>query len=154
MTPQISASRKPYWAVVVADESTATVYARDSLSGPLRELFSFNNEAARMKMEQLVSVSGGRSFDRKGKGRHTMFREETDPKKHAASIFAKQIAEHLSKAINDGRCRGFALVAAPRFLGVLRDAASIATNAEPYATVDKEVVGQDAAVVEKLLARI
>lgn len=152
MTPQTSTTATPYWAVVVADESSALFYARDSLSGPMRELFSLENETARKKTEQLISDSGGRSFDSFGKGRHTMGHEKADPKKVAAMAFAKQIAERIAKGLHNGSCRGFALVAAPRFLGVLREAISIATAVEPYATVDKEVVGQDAAVIEKLLA--
>ena len=140
-----------YW-VVVADESNAIVYARESLSGPMREQFSLENEIARMKTEQLISDSGGRSFDSYGKGRHTMSNEKVDPKKTAAMAFAKQIAGRIAKVMHDGSCRGFALVAAPRFLGLLRDAIAIATTAEPYATVAKEVVGQDTAVIEKLLA--
>ena len=151
MAPQGSNSEKYFW-VVVADESNAIVYARDTRSGPLRKVFSLDNKAARMKTEQLISDRGGRSFDSKGKGRHTMTNEKDDPKKHAASMFAKQIAERIGKVMHDGSCRGFALVAAPRFLGVLRDAVSVATSAEPYATVDKEVVGQDTTVIEKLLA--
>ena len=82
MTPQGSNSEKVFW-VVVADESNAIVYARDTRSGPLRKVFSLDNEAARMKTEQLISDSGGRSFDSKGKGRHTMTSEKADPKKHA-----------------------------------------------------------------------
>lgn len=78
--------------------------------------------------------------------------EKADPKKIAAMAFAKQIAERIVKGMYDGSSRGFALVAAPRFLGVLRDAISIATTVEPYATFDKVMVGQDAAVIEKLLA--
>jgi protein required for attachment to host cells len=78
--------------------------------------------------------------------------EKTGPKKHAAMMFAKQIAERIEKVMHDGSCRGFALVAAPRFLGVLRDVISKAVNAEPYAAVDKEVVGQSTEVIEKLLA--
>jgi len=152
MTPQTSAAATPYWAVVVADESRALFYARESLSGPMHELFSLDNDTARMKTDQLISDSGGRSFDSYGKGRHTMGHEKADPKKTAALAFAKQIAEHIAKGMHDGSCRGFALVAAPRFLGLLRDAVSGATTVEPYATVDKEVVGQDTAVIEKLLA--
>jgi protein required for attachment to host cells len=151
MAPKTSNSEKYFW-VVVADESNAIIYARDTRSGPLRKVFSLDNEVARMKTEQLISDSGGRSFDSKGKGRHTMINEKDDPKKHAASMFAKQIAERIGKVMHDGSCRGFALVAAPRFLGVLRGAVSVATSAEPYATVDKEVVGQDTTVIEKLLA--
>jgi protein required for attachment to host cells len=152
MTPQTSSAAAPYWAVVVADESSAIVYARDSLSGPLRELFSLYNDTARKKTDQLISDSGGRSFDSYGKGRHTMGHEKTDPKKTAAIAFAKQIAERIAKGMYDGGCRGFALVAAPRFLGILREALSILTTVEPYATVDKEVVGKDTEVIEKLLA--
>ena len=152
MTPQTSTAAAPYWAVVVADESSALFYARASLSGPMRELFSLDNEAARKKTDQLISDSGGRSFDSYGKGRHTMGHEKADPKKTAAMAFAKQIAERVVKGMYDGSFRGFALVAAPRFLGVLREAFSVATTVEPYATVDKEVVGQDIAVIEKLLA--
>jgi protein required for attachment to host cells len=115
-------------------------------------VFSLENEVARKKTDQLISDSGGRSFDSVGKGRHTMSNEKANPKKTSALAFAKQIAERIAKVMHDGSCRGFALVAAPRFLGVLRDAISIATTSEPYATVDKEVVGQDAATIEKLLA--
>lgn len=150
MTLKAASDDKVYW-VVVADEASVIVYARDSLSGPLRELFSLDNEVAQMKMDQLISDSGGRSFDSYGKGRHTMTSEKAGPKKTAAAAFAKQIAGRIAKVMHDGSCRGFALVAAPRFLGVLRNAVSIATTAEPYATVDKEVVGQDTAVIEKLL---
>lgn len=152
MTAQTSTGQTPYWAVVVADESSGIVYARESLSGPMRELFSLDNEMARKKTDQLISDSGGRSFDSYGKGRHTMGHEKADPKKTAAMVFAKQIAERVVKGMYDGSSRGFALVAAPRFLGVLREAFSVATAVEPYATVDKEVVGQDIAVIEKLLA--
>lgn len=152
MTPQTSSTAAPYWVVVVADESSAIVYARDSLSGPMRVLFSLDNDTARKKTDQLISDSGGRSFDSYGKGRHTMGHEKADPKKTAAIAFAKQIAERVAQGVHDGSSRGFALVAAPRFLGVLREAISIVTTVEPYATVDKEVVGRDPEVIEKLLA--
>ncbi len=153
MAPQISTGNKCFW-VVVADESNAIVYARDTRRGPLRELFSLGNEAARKKTAELISDRGGRSFDSHGKGQHTMANEKSGPKKHAAMLFAKQIAERIKKVMHDGTCRGFALVAAPRFLGVLRNAIAIATTAEPYVAVDKEMVGQDTAAIEKLLANL
>ena len=151
MTPQVSSSEKVFW-IVVADESKAIIYSRATRSGPLSEVFSLANDAARMKTDELISDSGGRSYDSKGRGRHTMTGEKAGPKKHAASIFAKQIAERIGEVMHDGSCRGFALIAAPRFLGVLREAVSVATSIEPYATVNKEVVGQDTTVIEKLLA--
>ena len=142
---------KKYW-IVVADEASATIYGRDTRRAPLHELFSLQNESARKKTDELISDHGGRSFDSHGHGRHTMVKEKSAPKRHAATVFAKHIADRIGKATHNGTCRGFALVAAPRFLGVLRDAVSTATNVEPFATIDKEVVGKDTSVIEKLLA--
>ena len=75
MKPQASNSEKVFW-VVVADEAKAIIYARATKRGPLREVFSLANETAHMKTEELISDSGGRSFDSKGKGRHTMSNEK------------------------------------------------------------------------------
>jgi protein required for attachment to host cells len=110
------------------------------------------NKVARQKIATLISDRGGRSFDSHGEGRHTMTREKTGPKTHAAIIFAKEIAERISKAKYDGSCRSFALIAAPRFLGILRDALNTAGNLVPTVTIDKDVVGQDMDHIGKLLA--
>ena len=150
----VNSSKDRYFWVVVADEANVTVYTRDSKSGPLTESFTLVNDVARMKTSELISDSGGRSFDSKGKGRHTMTNERVDARKQATLLFAKDIAGHIAKVIHDGSCRGFALVAAPRFLGVLRDAISVATKTKPYATVDKDMVGKDTAAIEKLLAGV
>jgi len=141
---------KSYW-IVVADESRANIYTREARSAPLVELLSLENETGRKKTGEIISDRGGRSFDSVGAGRHTMAAEKTDPKKHAATAFAKQIAERIGKVTHDGSCRGYALIAAPRFLGMLRDATSKKCNVEPFKTVDKDVVGQDAAVLQKLI---
>ncbi len=144
-------TKKTTW-VIVADESAATVYARKSRRGPLTELFSLTNEVARKKTGDLISGRGGRSFDSHGQGRHTMVKENTGPKKRASAAFAKNIANRANKAMHDGTCDEIALIAAPRFLGVLRDACAKAGNVNPVLTIDKEMVGQDAVVIEKLLA--
>ena len=142
-----------HYLVVVADESRAILYSHDTLSGPLRQLTALDNEAARMKTEELISDRGGRSFDSHGHGRHTMVGEKNGPKHHAAEIFAKQIADRIASSTHKGTCRGFALVAAPRFLGMLRDAISSSTKAEPWTSVDKDVVDKDAAVIRELLTK-
>ena len=150
------ATKKPlkkHYLVVVADESRAILYSHETRSGPLRQLSEFGNEAARMKTEDLVTDRGGRSFDSHGHGRHTMVGEKDGPKHHAAEVFAKQIAERIASGTHRGTLRGFALVAAPRFLGMLRDAISTSTKAEPWTSVDKDVVDKDAAVIRELLTK-
>lgn len=150
MASATSLSKKKYW-VIVADESQATIYTRETIRGSLREISTLKNESARKKIGDLISDRGGRSFDSKGSGRHTMTREKTDPKKQAAIMFARRIVDRIAKAKHDGTCRDFALIAAPRFLGLLRDALETAGNIAPYLTIDKDIVGRDIAVIEQLL---
>ena len=140
-----------YYLVVVADEANAVFYTREKVYSPLREWRSLSNDEARMKVGELLADRGGRSFDSHGEGRHTLAREKSGPKEQAATEFARQVAEIVSDAMRSGECLGFALIAAPRFLGKLRSEIGTLVKAEPYATIDKEVVGRDEAVIEKLL---
>lgn len=151
MTPPIDPGNK-HFLVVVADESKAVVYSRTSRSGPLQEMATFHNDAARLKTGEILADKGGRSFDSHGHGRHTMANEKADPKKHLAEQFARDIAEHITAEVLKGTCRGYALVAAPQFLGMLRAEFSRQSPMEPYATIDKNVVGQAETIIEKLLA--
>lgn len=139
------------YLVVVADEYRAIFYARDTMTGPLRKLRTFTNETARMKTGELLSDRGGRSFDSHGQGRHTMGGDRDSPQHQLAKAFAKDIADVIAAESHKGTCRGYAVVAAPRFLGLLRQEFSGSVREEPYATVDKDVVGQDEAAIEKLL---
>ena len=141
-----------HYLVVVADEASAVFYTRRKVYSPLHKWRTLSNDEARMKAEELIADRGGRAFDSHGQGRHTMTSEKAGPKEHLATVFARQIAEIVSADMHSGYCRGFALVAAPRFLGELRSEISTRVKAEPYATVDKAVVGSEEAVLEKLLA--
>lgn len=152
MPAAIPAADKHY-LVVVADEASATLYTRDTHYGSLEKRRTLANDAARMKIGDLISDRGGRSFDSHGEGRHTMGGERTGPKQHIATVFAKTIAEYVAEDMQSGRCRGFALVAAPRFLGELRREIRTLVKAEPYKTVDKDLVGSDESVIENALTR-
>jgi protein required for attachment to host cells len=140
-----------YYLVVVADESKAVLYTRDTLRGPLQEQRTFGNEAARLKNDELLADRGGRAFDSHGHGRHTMTSEKSDPKHHLAESFAREIADDIAARQHKGVLRGYALVAAPRFLGMLRGQLASRVNDAPYATVDKNVVGQSGDVIARLL---
>ncbi|MGB5258754.1 MAG: host attachment protein [Woeseiaceae bacterium] len=143
-------SERAFW-VVAANESQAKFYQRETKRAPLQEFLCVENEAARMKKGELLEDRGGRSFDSFGAGRHTMSVEKTDPKKQAATVFAKQIAERIYKATHSGSCRDYVLIAAPRFLGVLRPEVSRRCKMAPSRTIDKDVVAHDAAFLKKLL---
>lgn len=152
MTPPIAADDRHY-LVVVADEYRAIIYARDTRTGPLRKLRTFTNETARMKTGEILSDRGGRSFDSHGQGRHTMAGDKDAPQQQVAKAFAKDIAETIAAECHRGVCRGYAVIAAPRFLGLLRPEFATAISKRPYATVDKDVVGQDESVIADLLEK-
>ena len=150
MAPTMQTGNK-YYLVVVADESRAVLYKRERRRGPMQELRSFQNEAARLKTGELIADRGGRAFDSHGQGRHTMTAEKSDPKQHLAEGFARRIAEHIGAEEHKGRLSGYALIAAPRFLGTLRAQLGPRVSGEPYATVAKNVVGKPDDVIKRLL---
>lgn len=74
----------------------------------------------RLKPQFIDADRPGRSFESAGAKRHAMSRE-VDPKKHVAIAFAKQVAERLESARIHGEMDRLILIAAPEFLGLLRD---------------------------------
>ena len=150
MAPTMRTDNK-YYLVVVADESRAVLYHRERRRGPLQEAGGFENEAARLKTDDLIADRGGRAFDSHGQGRHTMTAEKSDPKQHLAEGFAREIADHIGAEDHKGHLHGYALIAAPRFLGTLRARIGHRVNREPYATVAKNVVGQGEDAIARLL---
>ncbi len=152
MKPTSPKAKKIYW-IVVANEASAIVYGRETWRGPLEELFKVENDDGRKKTGDLISDRGGRSFDSFGQGRHTMARENTGPKRESSLRFARDLAGRIKGSLHAGSCRGYVLIAAPRFLGELRHVLENMVTVKPMLTIDKDVVGQDKAVLKKLLAR-
>ena len=140
----------PTYRVVVADEFRAIFYAREKKFSPLTAVGSMQNDAAREKSGDLLSDRGGRAFDSHGQGRHTMTNELTDPKSQSAIVFAKEIADRLSAEHGKGSYDRLVVVAAPRFLGVLRPALDTA-GVEAALEIDKEVTGKDAEFIQNLV---
>ena len=141
-----------HFIAVVADEAKAILYTHETRSGALTRWQSFENDSARAKASELISDRGGRSFDSGGQGRHSVASDKAGPKEYAVTMFAKRVAEAVAADVNAGRCRGFALIAAPRFLGELRDAIATSTKSEPYVTINKDVVQKSPAAIAELLA--
>ena len=145
-------SRKTSW-VVVADEASAIVFERENSRAPLCKRFALENPSARKKTSERLADRGGRSFDSHGAGRHTLAREKPRSERQDAIRFAKEIAISIHKGFLRGTCRRYALIAAPRFLGLLRQALKTEGVTEPELTIDKDMVGQDAGAIQELLLK-
>jgi len=138
-----------YW-IVVADEFQAHFYASEKKFGPLQEFSSFENETAREKLEDLVSDRGGRSFDSQGAARHTYNEEKSNLKTRSYDVFAKNLAERIREGRLNHKFDKLVVIAAPRFLGVLRKSLE-AKGLKPELTIDKDVTNRDAAFIRQLL---
>ena len=147
--PDSPLGKQSYW-IVVADEYRATFFSRTKKLSPLDQQQELVNDVAREKTGDLISDKGGRAFDSHGQGRHTMAGEKDDPKTHAASAFARTVAESVAAARQRHRFDRLVVVAAPRFLGLLRPALASA-GVDIELAIDKEMTGQSVEAVQKLV---
>lgn len=113
--------------VVVADRSAARIFSAPTPTGALDELESLENPEGRMPARELTSDLPGRAFDSAGAGRHAM-ESEVGPREQAAVKFARQLAGRMESARSRGEVERLIVVAAPEFLGLLRDALGSATR--------------------------
>lgn len=86
----------------------------------LVEFEALEHPEGRLKSQSIDADRPGRSFESAGMKRHAMSRE-VDPKKQEAITFARRVAERLDNARRQGEVEHLILVAAPEFLGLLRD---------------------------------
>lgn len=100
----------PCW-IVVADGSRARILARKTPRSDLTLVESLDNPAARQKTRDLITDSPGPLGT-------------SDPLSSPGEIEEDRFAHRLAQRLSDGAHRnlfnGLVLIAAPRFLGVLR----------------------------------
>ncbi len=106
--------------VIAADSSRARILAAGTRNGPLKEVEDLVHTESRLQEHELRTDTRGRAFDSGGQGRHAM--EPKNSAKHQEAIrFAKQVCDTLSAAQGAGRYEKLYIVAAPSFLGLLRE---------------------------------
>jgi len=140
----------PYW-VIVANQSKAEFCAQSKHKGRIEKIFSIVNDEAKQKAADLISDRGGRRFGKQSAARHALSGQHS-LKDNSSLQFSRVIAQRMIQIQNESQISGFAIIAAPRFLGVLRKAIEIAGGMPPSLTVDKDVVDQDERVIERILA--
>ncbi len=111
-------SRLPIW-ILVADSARARLLGAAHRAAPLQEIEDLVHPEGRMHPRDITSDLPGRTFDRQGQGRHA-YEPPTGPKEKAVLEFARAIAQELEKARREGLFEHLHLVAAPEFLGILR----------------------------------
>lgn len=140
---------KDTW-IVVANRAVARLLKYERPGQPLTELETITHPPGRLHEGDLVSDKPGRAFDSRGQGRHA---EKTDvqPSEHEADKFAVEVAERLRTARVQNECNALVLIAAPSFLGTLRDHLDDATRKLLIREIDKNLAHQDASQILKQL---
>ena len=141
--------------VLVADASRAQFFTLDGESAKLVECATLINNVGRSSEQELGADRQGRSFDSQGSGRHAM-EARTSAKDHAMQGFAQEVADELPRQLTNAGLRNLILIAAPRFLGVLRKSLNEEAKAALYCEIDGEYTThtpqQIAEVISKKLA--
>ncbi len=105
--------------LVVADNSKARIFTVDSRMGPVEEIESIVHTEARLHEQNMTSDLPGRGSGKGGAGH--AYQDEVSPKEQENINFAREIANELDAARKDNKFKQFILVAAPGFLGNLRN---------------------------------
>lgn len=113
--------------IVVADSSRARVFTTDSSNSPLHEIETMAHPEGRMHEQDMVSDLPGKGSGQAGAGSHA-YQEIVEPKAHEAMVFAKRVAEYLDARRKTGGLARLFIVAAPAFLGDLRNQMSEETS--------------------------
>lgn len=121
--------------VVVADERDATFFDLTKPHAPLEARGSLHNNSARPDRE-LETDRPGRRFGGTHGNRHAVDGERST-QRHEAELFAKQVCQTLDGARTRHEFDRLVIIAAPRMLGMLREALPAPCHAVVAAEVAK-----------------
>ena len=127
----------PNMWVLVANSAQARILTAASPSGALEEFECLAHPASRLRDQDIASDRPGRTFDRYGPGRHGKAPEVT-PREEEAVRFAEQVAARLRQAHATGEFDRLTIVAAPHFLGLLRERLGPQVSKAVVETLDKD----------------
>jgi protein required for attachment to host cells len=136
--------------VLAADSSHARFFSTDSPIGDLKEDKDLAQAESQLPEREMGTDRPGRSFDSAGQGRHAM-EEPTSTKETAAREFARRIAERVEKGRQQNAFERLYIIAAPDFLGHLRDQLPDTCKNLVQDSIDKNVVKQDPASIRAQL---
>jgi len=136
--------------LIVADTSRARFFLLVSRTGPIEETKSIVHAEARLHEQDMTSDLPGRGSGKGGEGQHA-YQNKISPKEQENINFAREIAAELDKARKENKFKQFVLVAAPEFLGKLRDQMTTQTHKLVCFELAKNLAHLDAVEIRKHL---
>ncbi len=105
---------------------------------PLQELESLVHPQSRLKESELVSDHAGKLSDKGQPGTHAA-PSATSAKEKEAELFARQLCQRLEQGRAQQQLERLVVIAAPDFLGLLRQQMGAALRALVVAELDKNL---------------
>ncbi|MBZ2205707.1 host attachment protein [Massilia soli] len=112
--------------IVSANAGRARIFAESKPDGALQEVDSLVNTSARMRVNEKYTdrigplAAGQSSHNTGGALPSTQYEPQQTPDEREAEAFAKDVSARLVAGLREGQFQKLSLVAAPKFLGVLR----------------------------------
>lgn len=144
-------SHLPSW-IVVADNCQAKIY-RSVKFPKVEEVFYLEHPESRLHNQDLISSKPGHSSQGTGNTGYS-YQSEKEPRQLEAAKFAVYLAGFLSSAEKKKEFHSLYLIAAPSFLGLLRQHITPEIQKMIVAELNKELTSCDAATIEHHLAGI
>lgn len=141
--------------IVVANASKALVYAVNKIKflndhDKLNLITEWNHPESRLRDSELMSDKLGR-YHAKNVMRGDSFMEPTDPQKHEAEVFAREIAKELDNERTTHRFHELILVAPPTFYGLLNKHMHDLLKKMVVVVIEKDYTKDDQLTLEKHL---
>ena len=137
--------------IVVADSSRARFFSYHGLKSPLTEFEDLTHGESRLHEREITEDLPGSHADSTGQGRHA-FEQKAAVKDQEARQFAQQVSAYLERASADNRLDSLIVIAAPKFLGHLRDSFPDNLRAIISSEVSKNLVQQTAEEIRKQIS--
>lgn len=135
--------------IVVAESAQARIFEASNRVAPLKEVASLIHPISRSKTHDIVTDKPGNTRDRYGHAQRTM--DESNAQRHEHEIFAREIADELEKGRSTAHYQDLVLIAAPSFLGTLRQSLGENTLKLMSRSIDKNLVEEDEETIREYL---
>jgi len=131
--------------VVVADEAKARIFSVEKPVDPLVEIEVLSSTEASELEQDLVTDKAGRGVS--SSGNKFAFDDKSAHKEQYAIQFAKEVSKYLDKNLHAKAFGKLHLIAAPRFLGLLRKELNKGVDAVISLQLDKDLTMMEPAEI-------
>lgn len=135
--------------LLVANSSSARIFAC-SQQHRLQELTALTHPASRLRDADLGSDEPGQTSDRSGHGFHGMT-PPTSLHDKEVEVFAREVVDRMKQEYEQHSFEHLLIIAAPRFLGLLRDRLPENLRRSVLLEIDKDVSHMPASEIEQQL---